>query len=165
MDPRGILKALADAEVRFVLIGGVAALLQGVPMLTHDVDIVHARDPENCRRLIKVLRALEAHYRQHKDARIEPREEDLAHPGTHLLATRLGALDLVGRTVGDEDFESLIARAPAMDVGQGLEVHVLDLEVLIAMKEAMNRSKDRAKLPEYRRTLEERKKRHDDRKE
>ena len=161
MDPRGILKALTEAEVHFVLIGGVAALLQGVPMFTHDVDIVHARDPENCRRLIGVLRALEAHYRQHKSARIEPREEDLRQPGTHLLSTRLGALDLVGRTVGDEEYESLVARAPLMDVGQGLQVRVLDLEVLIAMKEALNRDKDRAKLPEYRRTLEERKKRLD----
>ncbi len=159
MDARGILKVLADTNVRFVVIGGVAAVLQGVPGLTNDVDIVHARDPENRRRLIDALRQLEAHYRQHRTVRIEPKEEDLGLPGTHLLTTRLGALDLVGRTTGGAGYEELVGRAKLMDVGQGLHVHVVDLELLIEMKEVLGRDKDRARLPDYRRTLEERNKR------
>lgn len=159
MDLRGVLSALASADVRFVLVGGVAATVQGVPVHTFDVDIVPARDPENVRRLAAVLRAIEARYRQHADRSIEPREEDLALPGHHLLATRFGPLDVLGAVTGGRSYDDLIERAPLTDLGQGLRVHVLDLEVLVEIKSALGRDKDRAQLPEYRRTLEERRRR------
>ena len=156
MDFRALLRALSEGEVRFVLVGGVAAVLQGVPMHTFDVDVVHARDPENARRLLTVLRSLEACYREHMPRRIEPREEDLVLPGHHLLWTRLGPLDLLGRVAGEKDFEDLVDRAPFVDLGGGLRVRVLDLAGLVELKELLGREKDRAQLPEYRRTLEER---------
>ena len=34
-----VLVALADAEVRFVIVGGVAVNLQGVPRFTSDLDV------------------------------------------------------------------------------------------------------------------------------
>ena len=156
MDYRAILSALALGRVRFIVVGGVAAVLQGVTVHTYDVDVVHARDPENRRRLSEVLRQLEAHYRQHRTKRIEPEEEDLGLPGHHLLMTRFGPLDLLGSVMDEQAYEELIERSPLTDVGHGLAVNVLDLAVLIEMKEALAREKDRAKLPEYRRTLEER---------
>lgn len=158
MDFRALLGALAAADVRFVLVGGVAAILQGVTTHTYDVDVVHARDPENAKRLAAVLRSLEACYREHLPKRLEPREEDLKLPGHHLLGTRFGPLDLLGRIAGEKGYEDLIDRAPLTDLGRGLRVHVLDLEVLVEVKEALGRDKDRAQLPEYRRTLEERRK-------
>ena len=159
MDARGILNALVQGKVRFVVIGGVAAFLQGVPLFTNDVEVVHARDPENRRRLIEVLHLLEARYRQHKTRVLEPKEEDLALPGTHLLVTRLGNLDLLGSVTGGKVYEDLLEDATQMELGQGVRVEVVDLAVLIEMKEALGREKDRGKLPEYRRALEERRKR------
>ena len=156
MDFRALLSVLVEGDVRFVLVGGVAAVLQGVPVHTIDVDVVHARDPENVRHLAKVLRTLEACYREHLPKRLEPREQDLALPGHHLLWTRLGPLDLLGRVAGEKDYEDLIGRAPPADLGQGLRVNVLDLGILVEMKQALDRGKDRSQLPEYRRTLEER---------
>jgi len=125
---------------------------------TYDVDVVHARDPENRRRLIEVLRKLEAHYRQHRTKRLVPKEEDLGLPGHHLLMTRFGPLDLLGSVKDKRTYEDLIERSPITDIGRGLRVNVLDLSVIIEMKEALGRDKDRAQLPEYRRTLEERSK-------
>lgn len=156
MDFQALLGALAEGEVRFVLVGGVAAVLQGVTTHTYDVDVVHARDPENARRLAVVLRSLEACYRDHLPKRLEPREEDLMLPGHHLLVTRLGPLDLLGQIAGEKVYEDLVDRAPLTDLGRGLRVRVLDLEVLVEVKEILGRDKDLAQLPEYRRTLEER---------
>jgi transcriptional regulator with XRE-family HTH domain len=42
-DPRALLRALTDARVSFVVIGGVAAALHGAPHPTYDLDIVPRR--------------------------------------------------------------------------------------------------------------------------
>lgn len=156
MDFRALLSALTAGGVRFILVGGVAAVVQGVPVHTYDLDVVHARDPENRRRLIAVLRQLDAHYRQHRTKKLEPREEDLGLPGTHLLATRLGPLDLLGCLLNKWNYEDLLERSIPYEFADGLRVQVLDLELLVEIKEALGREKDRAQVLEYRRTLEER---------
>jgi Aminoglycoside-2''-adenylyltransferase len=42
-NPDMILSGLNDAGVDFIVVGGFAAVMLGVPVLTHDVDIVHRR--------------------------------------------------------------------------------------------------------------------------
>ena len=42
-----ILGALLGEGVEFVLVGALAAVAQGAPLRTHDVDVVHARTREN----------------------------------------------------------------------------------------------------------------------
>ena len=42
-----LVEFLLSEQVRFVLVGGLAAVAQGAPLTTQDVDIVHARTPEN----------------------------------------------------------------------------------------------------------------------
>ena len=158
MDFRALLTALTAGGVRFILVGGVAAVVQGVPVHTYDVDVVHARDPENRRRLIAVLRQLDAHYRQHRTKKLEPREEDLGLPGTHLLATHFGPLDLLGSVLDKWTYEDLLGRSIPYEFAEGLRVQVLDLELLLEIKESLGREKDRAHVHEYRRTLEERRK-------
>ena len=58
-----LLQALLDAGVEFVVVGGVAATLNGVPINTFDVDVAHRRTEENVDRLMSVLDALDAVYR------------------------------------------------------------------------------------------------------
>lgn len=156
MDIQGVLRELVDADVRFVVVGGVAAVIHGVPTHTFDIDVVPARDPENARRLASALARLNACYREHLPKRIEPQALDLESPGHHLLATRHGPLDVLGRLHGGQEYDDLISRAPVVELDRGLRVHVLDLETLITLKTALGRDKDRAQIPEYRRTLEER---------
>lgn len=50
-----LLAALADGEVRFLLVGGLAVALNGYVRLTEDVDILLDGEEENVRRLIAVL--------------------------------------------------------------------------------------------------------------
>jgi len=41
-----ILEALAAHKVDFIVVGGVAAVLQGAPIATFDLDVVHANVPD-----------------------------------------------------------------------------------------------------------------------
>lgn len=42
-----LIDALLEGGVEFVVIGGMAAMLHGAPLMTADVDIVHDREPAN----------------------------------------------------------------------------------------------------------------------
>ena len=55
-----MLAALHDADVRFVLIGGMAAILHGDVGVTVDIDIAPANDSDNLECLAAALRALDA---------------------------------------------------------------------------------------------------------
>src|SRR6266550_1622966 len=59
-DPGPILGVLARHEVRFVVIGGIAASLQGSTTITNDFDICYARDQENLERLTAALTEVQA---------------------------------------------------------------------------------------------------------
>lgn len=50
------LTTLADAQVRFVIVGGLAVTLHGSAYVTFDLDFCYARDPENLTRLAQALR-------------------------------------------------------------------------------------------------------------
>lgn len=60
LDLRGLLAALHDGQVRFVLIGGVAVGAHGYVRATEDVDIVPDPSPENVRRLGNALVDMDA---------------------------------------------------------------------------------------------------------
>ncbi len=49
--PTATLRALHDGSVDFILVGGLAAVLNGAPVNTFDVDAVHSREPANIDRL------------------------------------------------------------------------------------------------------------------
>ncbi len=46
-----LLERLLEAEVKVVLVGGLAAVVQGAPLTTFDVDVVHRRTEENVDRV------------------------------------------------------------------------------------------------------------------
>ena len=58
-DIRRICRALADAEARYVLIGGFAVILLGGERTTKDIDLLVDPAPENVARLKKALSILE----------------------------------------------------------------------------------------------------------
>jgi hypothetical protein len=53
-----ILSALVDADVDFIVGGGVACVLHGVERVTMDVDLAVATDPENFVRFLAVMKNL-----------------------------------------------------------------------------------------------------------
>ena len=64
MDPLiQILKRLSEHDVRYVLIGGVAAVVHGSPVVTRDVDVCAPLDDENRAKIIDALRGLNPRWR------------------------------------------------------------------------------------------------------
>jgi hypothetical protein len=155
VDYPALLQALSERRIEVLVVGGVAAVLQGVPTTTFDLDLVPESSAENLHRLHELLLELDAVYREHLPKRLVPKEADLAR-GHHLLSTRLGPLDVLVTIDGGRGFGELQERTHVLDLGGGLCIRVLDLAELIAMKERLGREKDRASLPLLRRTLRER---------
>ena len=148
-----LLEVLVRHEVEFVIVGGVAAFLEGAPILTVDLDIVHRQTEDNIERLLQALEEIHARYRDPAGRLILPDSDRLRTNQFNLLITDLGALDLL-RDLGEGlAFEDLAGRTHAYEVA-GVRVRALDLKTLIEVKERVNRDKDRAVLPVLRRTLE-----------
>lgn len=153
-----ILQTLAEHEVDYIVIGGVCAVLQGAPVSTFDLDLVHSRTPENVERLLGALQELDAYFREHGERRLRPDRSHLTSPGHQLLMTRAGPLDLLGTISNDRGYEDLLPHTVSMTVREGLQVRLLDLATLITIKEETGRDKDQTTLSVLRRTLEEKEK-------
>ena len=152
-----ILIELRRHAVDFIVVGGVAAVLEGVPVNTFDLDVVHSREPGNIDRLLVALESLDATYRMSPE--LKPAASHLACSGHQLLITRWGPLDILGSIGRSRSYHDLLPHASEVEVGHGLRVQVLNLETLIAVKEEVAGEKDLAVLPTMRRTLEEQRRR------
>ncbi len=147
-----ILEALVRHRVDFIVVGGVAAVLEGAPISTFDLDIVYDRSDENVEPLGEALRELGAIYRDPAGRRIEPDVPRLATMKRHLLHTKYRPLDVLCVIAPGWTYDDLLDRAHEREIGD-LSVHVLDLQAVIESKEAANRDKDKAVLPVLRQTL------------
>lgn len=148
------LRLLLRAEVKFIVVGMAAGILQGAPAITLDLDVVHQRTPDNVERLLAVLRSIHATARN-DERRIVPRASHLLGPGHILLTTDNGDFDCLGTVDSDKTFEDLLPLSRAMTLDQS-ELLVLDLPSLIEVKRRAGRAKDLAVLPVLEATLDER---------
>ena len=155
-DLPALLATLCDSGVEFIIVGGVAAVLQGVPITTTDLDIVHRRTPENVARLLEVLLKLDATMRYDMARRgLRPTAEMLAGKGQINLSTSLGPIDPLCELDAGQGYDELLPHSVAVH-DEGRELHVLDLPTLIAAKTKAGRPKDRIVLPILIATLQER---------
>ena len=152
---RALLRSLAESKSEFIVVGGLAAVLNGAPIQTYDVDIVYARNSENIGRLIEVLGSLDAVFRIQPERKLRPNQSHLSGGGHLNLLTRSGPLDLLGAIGRNLGYEDLLLHSSKMDVGDGLRIQVLDLGTLIEIKEQLGGEKDIAVLPVLRQTLKE----------
>ena len=149
------LTALHKSGVEFILVGGLAAVLQGAPIQTYDVDIVYSRATENIEKLLKVLDSIDAIFRIQPDRRLRPNATHLQGRGHLNLMTRFGPLDLLA-TIGDGlTYEDLLSYSRLMSIIETAHIQVLELEKIIAIKEKLGSAKDAAVLPVLRQTARE----------
>ncbi len=153
-----ILSRLADHEVDFIVVGMTAGVLQGAPVTTIDLDIVHKRTAENVQKLLRALDTLHARYR-HDPRGLKPTPSHLLSEGHQLLSTAHGDLDCLGAIDAGRSYDDLVARTIGMRLEDGRAIRVLDLPALIEAKERAGRPKDLAVLPVLRAVLEEGKRR------
>jgi hypothetical protein len=135
------------------VIGAVAAIAQGYPLTTRDLDITPSREHENVERLATALRELGAKLRTPREAVEFPIDTTyLEGVDSWTLLTSIGELDVLFEPAGTRGYADL--RRDALELTLGVPVLVASLRDVIRMKEASSREKDRAQLPALRRTLE-----------
>jgi hypothetical protein len=147
-----LLRCLVRGNVECILVGGMAGVMRGAPIVTADVDIVYRREPDNVKRLVQVLEELQAVYR-HDNRRLQPTESHLMGPRHRLLVTRLGPLDALG-ALDNEMYAELAGQSSPMELGEGFCILVLELSKLIELKRKLGRPKDLALLEVLEATLE-----------
>lgn len=149
-EPLRILEALNQEKVRYVLIGGMAAVVHGSTLPTADVDVVPARDHDNLERLARALHRLDAKLRTEDEPVTAPLDAPFLRnmPLMLNLVTEFGDLDLTFHPAGPHHgHDGWRDGATLIDLGEHVEVMVAALDDIIASKRAANRPKDMAALP------------------
>lgn len=155
LDVAAVLGALRRHDVKFVLIGGMAAVVHGSPFPTEDIDVTPERSGDNLARLSEALRDLGAKVRV-------PDSDDglpfghgagsLAGVSVWNLTTQHGDLDISFVPNGTDGYDDLVREASETHVF-GLTVMVASLADIIRSKQAANRPKDQRVLPTLRELL------------
>jgi hypothetical protein len=150
LDPLPLLRALHEAGVRYIIVGGFAVNAHGYIRPSRDLDVCPDPEPGNLTRLAGLLASINARQIGLED--FEPSEspadptrpEDLADGANFRLETDLGDLDVMQWLSGIESemaYETLTPDAIEARV-EGVPVRVCGLEHLRAMKAAAGRPRD-----------------------
>jgi hypothetical protein len=154
VDVETLIDRLVEAKVEFIVIGGMAAVLHGAPIVTGDLDIVHRRTPENTSKLPTVLTTIDA-VKRADSRRLRPTETWFLGKGHILLDTSAGPVDVLCEVDDGKDFDWLLERSVVIARGE-TTVRIVDLPTLIELKTRAGRLKDRLVVPVLVATLEER---------
>ena len=135
-----LLKELKKADVDFILVGGVAAVAQGAPVTTFDLDIVHCRSTANIEKIKKFLKSVDAIQRRPDDKIIAPDVDALKGKGHALIATCFGPLDILAVIEKGLGYDELLKDTIEIEF-QGFKIHVLSLDTIIALKKDSKKQK------------------------
>lgn len=138
-----LLVRLADYQVRFVLVGGLAAAAHGCSLVTQDVDVcLDFSELENLHRLQAALADL------HPVHRLTPAGIPFAHDAAGLrqfknlyLRTDWGVLDCLGEILGLGAYAAVVSQSTLIQL-EGRPCRILSIPGLIAAKQAMGRPRD-----------------------
>jgi Nucleotidyl transferase AbiEii toxin, Type IV TA system len=140
--PTALLGMLAHAGIDFVVVGGVAIVVQASPRFTRDLDICYSTDKANLARLGSLLVSLEARLRGiDEDVPFVPDARMLRRTQMLTLTTRDGDLDLLVNPPGAPGYAALRRRADVIELA-GASIRVASVEDLISMKRAAGRPQD-----------------------
>ena len=140
LDLRALLATLAEHEVEYVVIGGIAVQVHGHRRTTKDLDLVPRPDRTNLEHLADALVQLHAHPRDVPGG--APSAEHLAAaPIVPPLTTEHGELHVLRDVPGAPAYDELRARCIVVDL-DGVSVAIAGLDDLISMKRAAGRPSD-----------------------
>ena len=146
--PEAVIRLLGRHEVRYVLIGGLAAITHGAPLVTQDVDLCYARDADNLERLADALQEVHAEHRGAEPGlsfRLDA--QTLAKGDVFTFTTDVGWIDIIGMPSGVAGYDDLARTADAFELFES-RVLVASVVDLIRMKRAAGRPKDLLALEE-----------------
>ncbi len=148
IDLERAIVSLADNEVEYVVVGGVAISLHSSGYITQDLDFCYSRTKENVRRLYKALAPFSPMPRTWPEGLPFIFDETTLRNGTNFtFDTSIGAIDLLGEVKGIGSYPDALANSVTYMI-YGANVKAFDLEALIISKTAAGRPKDHLVLPE-----------------
>lgn len=143
-DPRILLHALHHHQVRFIIIGGVAAELHGSEQRTGDLDICYARDDSNIAAVVAALAALHPRIRGKNLPKNLPfmLDEKTVRAGLNFtLETDAGPIDLLGEIQGLGSYRDALQHTVEFEL-YSIPCRVLDIDTVILTKKVAGRPKD-----------------------
>jgi hypothetical protein len=142
-DLEGLLQRLLEHRVRFVVIGGFAAVAHGVSLLTQDVDICCPFTVSNLLRLQEALAAIHPVHRMTPMALPLQLDRRSAKNFKSLyLKTDLGELDCLSAVAGLGGYPEVKRASRRVRLGSRY-CYILGLEGLIRAKVSLGRPRDR----------------------
>lgn len=143
---RELLQRLVEAEIRFILVGGLAVNAWGYLRGTRDVDVVPDPDPENLETLDSLLQELGGRVDVGGRLLDSTAISTFLKTGDRtLVLTDLGQVDVLQGLPQVPRYEELEKQAQDIDL-DGLMVRVCSLEHLLAMKRVSDRPRDKDDL-------------------
>lgn len=140
--PDEVVRLLGRHRIAYVLIGGLAAITHGAPLVTQDVDICHGRDEANLRNLAAALDEVHARLRDvDTDVPFRLDATSLGRGDSFTFTTDIGWIDILGTPAGTEGYADLARTADTYKLF-GHRVFVASIDDLIRMKRAAGRRKD-----------------------
>lgn len=156
-----IVRALNEARVRYIVVGGVAVIAHGYERLTKDLDLVIGLERENIVAALKTLQAIDYHMAVPETpeafAEVELREKWRREKG--MIVLKLWS-DTHRRTPIDVfiyepfDFEAEYNAARRENVLGPMQAPVVTYETLIEMKKNAGRPQDLADIADLTRLQE-----------
>lgn len=141
-----IARLLSQADVDFVIVGGIAIRSHGGNYITEDLDICYSRTRDNLKKLAAVLESLKPRPRGFPEGLPFVFDWSTLRHGTNFtFTTSMGDVDLLGEVKGIGNFEDLVGESIKVDL-DGYSALVLSIPGLIVAKEAAGRPKDEAGL-------------------
>ncbi len=142
-----VLRRLVENEVEFLVVGGMAAVLQGAPIVTQDLDVCYRRTRSNVDRLAKSLDPFAIALRTPQGPLPIRLDAQFLWNGCNFTLTADGEdLDLLGEMSGLGGYDQVFGHAPMCEL-LGMKFSLLALSDLIITKTAAGRPKDLAVLP------------------
>lgn len=137
-DFKELLQAFAEAEVRYLIVGGYAVIHYAQPRFTKDLDVWLEPSPDNADRVLEA-------FRQFGIPLLDLTRDDLASPGTQLsVGVAPTELDFL-TTVPGLDFAAAWDSRVTTET-EGFSIHYVSREDLILAKKTANRPQDLADL-------------------
>lgn len=137
-----LLGTLSEADVEFIVVGGVAATVHGSSRLTQDVDVSYARSDANVARLVSALAPLHPYLRGAPPGLPFEWSAATVRRGLNFtLTTTAGDIHLFGEITGGGSYDDLLPHTIVISLFAH-STRCLSLEWLIHTKRAAGRPRD-----------------------
>ncbi len=151
-DYLAIFKRLNEEKIKYIVVGGIAVNLYGIPRMTYDIDLLLATEDTNLRKFLQLL----------KDWGFEPKIPvdimDFAKKDTRedwIKNKNMKAFNLVNPAWAISEIDVVIDSPIDYEEGkkrvnnivlQGVSIPIISIDDLIRMKEKTGRQQDKADI-------------------